>query len=247
MLECSPGSLSDLLVLNSQPSQLPQPSQPFSSFFNLVNHLNLLNLLNLLYLLNLLNFLNLLKLLTFGKTNLTVTSKIWCKVKKMDQSATQMAQRHQNERNLQTQNGQNDLLESISFGVRSAPKEMKLPRNLRPQVSWCRQEAEKRHEILMEKTSCGTASPSNVWSIGKSERFFGAKMDRGPHPTGSVGTRKNPQSQRYSRGPTINKSSHSTGLRETCDTKHDWKDKFMQDMRFFHCDVEQLVDLKVKE
>ena len=52
---------------------------------------------------------------------------------------------------------------------------LQIARNLRLQVSWCRQEAEKKCEISMERTSCGTASPSNVWSMGKSERFFDAK------------------------------------------------------------------------
>ena len=135
----------------------------------------------------------------------------------MDQAATQMAQRHQNERNLQTH-----LKTTISKAFLSVSEVqlkkhlLQIARNLRPQVSWCRQEAEKRCEISMERTGCGTASPSNVSSMGKSERFFDAKkkwtVDHIQQARWVPG--KNSQCQRYCRGPTINKALHSTGLRE---------------------------------
>ena len=133
---------------------------------------------------------------------------------------------------------------------------LQIARNLRPQVSWCRQEAEKICEISMEKTSCGTTSPSNVWSMGKSERFFDAKkkwtVDHIQQARWAPGKLTIPEILPWpdnQQGFTLNwiqgrvyvevwrlaipSTIGKTNSCNACD--------------FLRCEVEKLVDLKVKE
>ena len=162
------------------------------------------------------------------------------KVKKMDQSATQMAQRHQNERNLQTQ-----LFESISFGVRSATKEAS--------IANC-QEFTPSSELVQtrnRKEMRNIDGENRLWNgitfkrmvDGKIRTILWCQKRNGPWTTsnrlgGYQGKIHNvrdiavaPQSTRLYTQLDCGKSL--CWSLETCDTKHDWKDKFMQCMRLF--------------